>query len=361
MLIRPLRGLRALLLAVLVVAGAASGAVAPVTPREYVAHRATTAPTMDGRLDEASWQAASWTTDFLDIQGEALPTPRHRTRAKMMWDADNFYIAAELDEPHLWGTLTERDSVIFYDNDFEVFIDPDGDTHAYYELEINALGTEWDLMLLKPYRDGGGAIDSWDIAGLDIGIDLRGTLNDPSDRDEGWTVEIAMPWAVLEEAAGREGPPVDGERWRVNFSRVQWRLDSTADGYSKAMDPTTGETLPEDNWVWSPQHAIAMHRPEHWGYVQFSTSAPGTAVEFVADPNRAIRAALRDLYYQQAALLEDEGSYAVAIDGLDMPSVGGVELDARMEQSAGGWILSASGAMGARLFIRNDGKTWTER
>ncbi len=60
---------------------------------------------------------------------------------------------------------TARDSVIFHDNDFEVFVDPDGDTHAYYELEVNALGTQWDLMLIKPYRDGGRAIDAWDIAG----------------------------------------------------------------------------------------------------------------------------------------------------------------------------------------------------
>ena len=55
-------------------------------------------------------------------------------------------------EPDLWATLKKRDSVIFYDNDFELFIDPDGDTHCYYELEINSHGTEWDLFLDKPYR-----------------------------------------------------------------------------------------------------------------------------------------------------------------------------------------------------------------
>jgi hypothetical protein len=74
---------------------------------------------------------------------------------KMVWDDEYLYVAAEMEEPDIWATLTERDSVIFHDNDFEVFIDPDGDTHAYYELEVNALATAWDLMLLKPYRDGG--------------------------------------------------------------------------------------------------------------------------------------------------------------------------------------------------------------
>ncbi len=155
----------------------------------------------------------------------------------MLWDDEHFYVAAEMDEPDLWGTLTARDSVIFHDNDFEIFVDPDGDTHAYYELEVNALGTAWDLMLLKPYRDGGRAIDAWDIAGLQVGIDLRGTINRPGDRDDGWTVEIAMPWRILREAAPDRKPPQPGDRWRVNFSRVQWQLDVTDGRYAKRLKP----------------------------------------------------------------------------------------------------------------------------
>ncbi len=170
------------------------------TPRRYVCTRAEAPLTIDGKLDEPAWQQAAWTTDFVDIEGPAKPDPRFGTRAKMLWDESFFYVAAEIQEPHLWATLTERDSVIYRDNDFEVFIDPTADTHAYYELEINALGTEWDLMLLKPYRDGGPALDAWDIQGLLVGIELRGTLNDPADHDSGWSVEIAMPWAVLDEA-----------------------------------------------------------------------------------------------------------------------------------------------------------------
>lgn len=63
----------------------------------------------------------------------------------MLWDETYFYIYAEMEEPHVWGTLKERDTVIFYNNDFEVFIDATGDTHNYYELEVNALNTAWDL------------------------------------------------------------------------------------------------------------------------------------------------------------------------------------------------------------------------
>ena len=45
--------------------------------------------------------------------------------------------------------------VIFHDNDFEIFVDPDGDTHYYYEYEVNALNATWDLCLNRPYSDGG--------------------------------------------------------------------------------------------------------------------------------------------------------------------------------------------------------------
>ena len=102
---------------------------------------------------------------------------------------------------------------------------PDGDNHNYYELEINPLGTIFDLFLPKPYRDGGPADHGWDVRGLLSAVRVEGTLNDPSDTDKGWSVELAFPWAAFDRhgGAGRGGPPRDGDVWRVNFSRVQGR------------------------------------------------------------------------------------------------------------------------------------------
>src|SRR3954469_6455766 len=128
-------------------------------PKGYVAPKTTVAVVVDGRLDDAAWKDAAWTADFVGTGGEARPLPRFRTRAKMAWDDRYFYIAAELPEPRIWGTLKDHDTVIFQDNDFEVFIAPAGDNHEYYEFEINALNTGWDLFLKKPYRDGGPALN----------------------------------------------------------------------------------------------------------------------------------------------------------------------------------------------------------
>jgi hypothetical protein len=333
----------------------------PFAPRQFVCYRPSGALTIDGRLDEASWKAAPWTDPFVDILGDRAPRPRFATRAKMLWDDDYFYFAADLEEPHLWATLTARDSVIFQDNDFEVFIDPDGDTHNYFELEINALATVWDLMLVQPYRDGGPAIHAWDIAGLKAAVDVRGTINRPSDRDDGWSVEIAIPWRILDEAAPGRRRPRDRERWRVNFSRVQWQLDIDDGRYAKRRDTATSKPLPEDNWVWSPQGAVNMHMPERWGVVQFADAAAGTrTVAFEDDPNDRIAWALRRLYYRQRQQRAASGRYAQSLKalGADAITVAGLEFKPAMQATDTFYEISAAGVGGTVLHIRQDGKAW---
>jgi hypothetical protein len=257
-----MRSLLVLALTALVPAMAGS-----IKPKEYVCYRTAGKVVIDGKLDEASWRNAPATDEFIDIEGDVKPRPRFATRAKMLWDNQYFYIGAEMEEPHVWATLTKRDSVIFHDNDFEVFIDPNGDRDEYYELEINALNTVWDLFLPKPYRDGGKAQNSWDIVGLKTAVKVTGTLNDLTDNDTGWSVEMAIPWKALGEYAHKAAPPADGDQWRINFSRVEWQHEIVDGKYRKVANTK------EDNWVWSAQGVIDMHRPEMWGYVRFSTVA----------------------------------------------------------------------------------------
>jgi hypothetical protein len=336
----------------------------PFAPQRYVVYRSPSPLRIDGKLTESAWTAASWSDAFVDIEGDAKPRPPFRTRAKMLWDDQAFYIAADLDEPDLWATLTERDAVIFRDNDFEVFIDPDGDTHAYYEFEVNALGTPWDLMLIKPYRDGGPAITAWDIAGLEVGIDVRGTLNRPGDRDDGWTVELALPWKSLREAAPDHNPPSPGSSWRVNFSRVEWQMDVGEGRYTKRLKPGTKDPLPENNWVWSPQGAINMHMPERWGYVQFSGAEAGSRTDaFADDPNEKVKWALRRLYYRQRTAHAAGGAYATTLEALKPSDIRVEGLDFRpdMHATASRYEITAPGFGGAIVHITEDGRVWVTR
>jgi len=151
--------------------------------RHYVCYYTARQPVIDGSGNEPVWQQAPWTEDFVDIEGEIRPKPPQRTRVKMLWDSIYLYIYAELQEPNLWGTLRQHDTIIYDDNDFEIFVNPDNSTHRYFELEINALGTVMDLFMNKPYRNGGKVLLSWDTQGLLSAVTTRGTMNRPGDGD----------------------------------------------------------------------------------------------------------------------------------------------------------------------------------
>lgn len=295
-------------------------------PHGYVCYKTSSAIIPDGILDEEDWKSAPFTDYFTDIEGSKKPEPRLKTRAKLLWDDKNLYIGAEIEEPHVWAYLKQRDTVIFYDNDFEVFIDPDQDTHAYYELEVNALGTPWDLLLIKPYRDGGPPVTNWNISRLQVGTKVDGTINNPADTDKGWSVEIVLPLAALKECAGVKGLPKGGDQWRIDFSRVEWRVKVENGKYRKEINPQTGRPFPEDNWVWSPQGRVNMHMPEMWGYFQFSSLTAGTGTEaFVPDRDSDKKWALRIVYYAEKEYFKKNKAYASTMKDLgltirDLPS-----------------------------------------
>lgn len=305
------------------------------------------------------WQMVQWTDDFVDIERDLKPKPRFRTRVKMLWDDQYFYVGAELEEPRVWATLTRRDTVIFYDNDFEIFIDPDGDNHEYYEFEMNALNTGWVLLLLKPYRDGGPPINSWDIQGLKTAVYVDGTLNDPSDTDKGWSVEIAIPWAALKEYAHRPTPPAEGDQWRVNFSRVEWETEIVDGKYQKVKGKR------EDNWVWSPQGVIDMHRPELWGYVQF-TKAAGGKTEFYPDQSLPARNVLIQIYYAQKRYYDKWKRWASSLEDLDVKipqdsdALTSPTLKATEEGFVATVILRLPNDRTQQWHIRQDSRIWCE-
>lgn len=288
-------------------------------PKSYIAYHTTTPVNIDGKGTEDSWKNSEWSDNFIDIEGEKTPT--YRTRMKMLWDNTYLYFYAELEEPHIWGNITQRDAVIFHNNDFEIFIDPDGDTHNYMEFEMNALNTVWDLLLTKPYRNGTNVINNWDINGLKTAVHIEGTLNNPNDIDKKWSVEIAIPWKVLLEPTRERNIPKD-KNWRINFSRVNWDFEVVDGVYHRKKDPKTGKRLPEYNWVWSPQGVINMHEPEHWGFVKFSSKTVGSKDKFTYGVDEKLKLKLYEFYTSYRTKFKDAASWknaafkkSLSIDG----------------------------------------------
>jgi hypothetical protein len=253
----------------------------------YTAYHVSKPIRIDGRLDEKAWTQAPRSPRFLDIiTGQAAI---HDTRAMVLWDETNLYVAFRVEEPFIHAKFTTNNSPIYYDNDVEVFI---AGRDAYYEFEINGYNTTYEAFFIwdDAYeREGfsqlpefarpkmvafngvgftthprGGRLGNfnWHFPGKQTAVCIDGTVNDDTDRDRGWTVELAFPWQGMEQLAKadhRAFPPKDGDVWRMDFSRFN----------------TYRESLPAKDsggWVWTRHGVWDSHIPECFAYIKFSTN-----------------------------------------------------------------------------------------
>jgi len=299
----------------------------PLVPPYYVAYKVEPgAIAVDGDLEDPAWAEVAWTSPNIDICGPnqcSRGLPRFSTHQKVRWDDKFLYIAALLEEPQVWANNTQHDSVIFSDNDYEVFISPDGTSHYYKEYEMNARNANWDLLLNKPYSNGGyenstrtEGKDGFDELpyGLKSGTKVHGCqMNVPtlaSQPCRGWTAEVAMPLHALVKDTLATAPPRAGQYWRINFSRVEWKVDvltTPTPHYQK-----TAVDNPGDNWVWAPTGVVDIHEPEYWGYLQFADGqVNGTAI--VPDPDYSLRQVAMQVYYAQQAHMAATGLFTADI------------------------------------------------
>ena len=240
--------------------------VIPFSPKKYICYRAEEPVEINGIVDKKVWAQAPWTDDFIDISGSMQSVPRLKTRAKMLWDEQYLYIAAELEETQLWATLTERESWLFTENDFELFIDPDGDSQNYMEIEVNPLKAVMDLTIdheLGKAVDGkkGNANYDWDLTGLKIGVTVDGTLNNQKEIDKRWICELAFPFKEMAfSAPGMSFPPKPGDSWRLNLYRYDYGRDDAGNTPGKLQELT----------AWNQTDKRGFHAPDKFGKLIFS-------------------------------------------------------------------------------------------
>ncbi len=253
----------------------------------YTAFRLDSEIVIDGRLDEPAWKLAPRSERFRDLVSGAATI--YSTHAAVLWDKDFLYVGYWIEEPNLQASLTQRDAPIYQDNDVELFVAGDD---AYYEFEINAYGTIYEVLFIweQAYRSGeyinmkefsldnpgvryfngvgykdhpkGRRIGfwNWDLSGLRSAVTIDGTINDSSDVDQGWYVELALPWSELSVLTMRsqlQTPPQDGDIWRMDFSRFnQYKGMISSDD--------------SGGWAWSPHGVWDSHVPECFTYIHFT-------------------------------------------------------------------------------------------
>ena len=60
----------------------------------------------------------------------------------------------------------------------------------------------------KHPRGSRWAFREWDFPGLVSAVQVDGTLNNPNDVDQGWSVEVAFPWEGMSAYFGAKLPVV---------------------------------------------------------------------------------------------------------------------------------------------------------
>jgi len=235
--------------------------------QHYTCFKASGPITVDGRLDEPSWQAAPWSDPLVGILDGEAAQPEYETRVALLWDDTCLYVAFDISEQNVWATLTVRDSKIWKDNDVELFIDG-GDT--YYEFEINAFNTIYEVFWVWDDARVAGSVFydavEWDpeVQNVISGSAPERTLNKQDDVDEGWTVELALPWAGMELLAGeRSLPPKPGDVWRIDCSRFEH------------VPPELAHHGKTAGWTWNKHGRWDSHMPWRFTYVHFSEKTVG--------------------------------------------------------------------------------------
>lgn len=216
-------------------------------PAEVIAPRASEPPTIDGALDEAVWQATALPIAYRVFTDQPAQSP---TMAHIAWDRDDLYLAFEVTDRDIWSTKTEQDTDLWVEEVVEAFVDPDGDGRDYLEFEVNPLGTVVDLLI--PEVRNGSVGDwheniRWGAPGWLSAVQVRGTVDNREDTDEGWTAEWAIPWECL----GIEHPKL-----ATTFHLGLFRCEV----------PEQGDT---EYLSWSP--ARAFHSPRDFGHVTLGT------------------------------------------------------------------------------------------
>lgn len=187
-------------------------AAAEPVPR-YEVKWAPSAIVIDGKLDESAWKAAN-TAQFV-FPWDKQTGAKQKTIARLLWDDENLYVGYECEDTDIVAHYAKRDDPTYKDDAVEIFINPDpSQTDYYYGLEMNAKAVLYDYFCVFAKH----FLKRFNLEGAHLATNLRGTLNQTGDKDEGWSLEVSIPWKNFEEIA-KKLPPETGSYWTANLNR----------------------------------------------------------------------------------------------------------------------------------------------
>ncbi len=169
----------------------------------------STAPIVDGKLDEPQWRTAARLTGFSMYQPvDGAPAP-DSTEVLVMYTSTALHIGIRALEPHgaVRATLADRDRIASDDN-IQLFIDTFDDRRRAFVFAVNPFGVQADGVRSESSGGGRGGSGSVDLSS-DFLFESRGRVT-----ADGYEVELRIPFSSLRYPPGRE------QRWGFNVIRT---------------------------------------------------------------------------------------------------------------------------------------------
>ncbi|MFW5802777.1 MAG: carbohydrate-binding family 9-like protein, partial [Verrucomicrobiota bacterium] len=186
-------------------------------PGTFLIPRADKPPVIDGKIDEGEWESAYVHQEIYPFNSTEQAGPE--TTWRIMWDKQNLYFAFECVDVDVVSPERERDGNVFQDDCVEMFILPNRRFRTYWELVIGPDGSIFDAIHCKQLDKLGAAADvDADMQGLQTAQSVNGTLNQPDDKDQGYTVEVAVPFSDLPGYTRK--PPKPGDTLHLMLVRL---------------------------------------------------------------------------------------------------------------------------------------------
>jgi hypothetical protein len=183
---------------------------------------------IDGKLDEAAWKTAPKTGPFVEVStGERSSNPDLGGRAQLLWTEQALYLGFDVQDARVVGGFDPKaeDPHLWTKDTVEIMVDPDGDgdNKDYYEIQINPQNLVFDSRFDSYNLPRGGpngpfGHQNWSSK-VQSAVVVRGSIDDDSDRDQGYVVEARIAWSAFDRA--QAAPPAPGDVWRMNFYVIQ--------------------------------------------------------------------------------------------------------------------------------------------
>ena len=238
--------------------------------------------TINGELTESCWETAPLMPFRGLVDGSEPPL---QTFTRLLWDDNYLYVGCDVRDPEVWARAALRDeecskeyadrafyssevraaewrrlecNVMHLDKFVKILIDPDADGKRYLEFQVNPLNTVFDAWYEQGFKEKWGDQDrgpniAWTCSGLVTAAHVEGTLNAPHDVDQGWCLEMAIPWKAIAPFAKGACPPKAGDVWTAHLGRIHKEKFNSPNIY----------------WTWPVIGSTNSHLPHAYGEIMF--------------------------------------------------------------------------------------------